>query len=51
LEKEDSDMEWVVPISGGYKGQDMDMDPTSAYHLGGWFETRMVDAEVREIIV
>ncbi|KAG2186452.1 hypothetical protein INT44_002674, partial [Umbelopsis vinacea] len=45
LEKEDSDTEWVVPISGGYHGQEMDMDPTSAYYLGGWFETRMNDAK------
>jgi len=45
LEKVDSDVEWVVPISGGWKGEDMDMDPTSAYHLGGWFEVRMNDAE------
>ena len=47
LEKEDSETDWVVPISGGYHGQDMDMDATSAYHLGGWFETRMNDAKVR----
>jgi hypothetical protein len=46
LEKEDNAMDWVVPISGGWKGDDMDMDPTSAYHLAGWFETRMNDAEV-----
>jgi hypothetical protein len=46
LEKEDQNTEWIVPVSGGYQGQEMDMDPTSAYHLAGWFETRMRDAEV-----
>ncbi|KAG2173290.1 hypothetical protein INT43_004664 [Umbelopsis isabellina] len=45
LEKEDQNTEWVVPVSGGYQGNEMDMDPTSAYHLAGWFETRMRDAE------
>ncbi|KAI9498195.1 hypothetical protein BDB00DRAFT_801551 [Zychaea mexicana] len=42
LEKERDGMEWAVPISNGWKS-DLDIDVTSAYHLGGWFETRMGD--------
>ncbi|KAI8144029.1 hypothetical protein BJV82DRAFT_74571 [Fennellomyces sp. T-0311] len=42
LEKEREGMEWAVPIANGWKS-DLDIDVTSAYHLGGWFETRMAD--------
>ncbi|KAG2223809.1 hypothetical protein INT45_001943 [Circinella minor] len=42
LEKEREGMEWAVPVSKGWKS-DLDIDVTSAYHLGGWFETRMAD--------
>lgn len=45
LEKEQEGMEWAVPIAKGWKS-DMDIDITSAYHLAGWFETRMADYEV-----
>ncbi|KAI9323456.1 hypothetical protein BX666DRAFT_61477 [Dichotomocladium elegans] len=42
LEKEHEGMEWAIPISAGWKS-DLDIDVTSAYHLAGWFETRMKD--------
>ena len=50
LEKEREGMEWAVPVSKGWKS-DLDIDVTSAYHLGGWFETRMADYQVIYIIV
>ncbi|ORY91162.1 hypothetical protein BCR43DRAFT_97785 [Syncephalastrum racemosum] len=42
LEKEQEGMDWAVPISKGWQ-TDLDIDPTSAYHLGEWFESRMKD--------
>ncbi|KAF7729105.1 hypothetical protein EC973_004873 [Apophysomyces ossiformis] len=44
LEKDNEGQEWAIPISGGWKS-DMDIDVTSAYHLGGWFESRMGNME------
>ncbi|KAI7878079.1 HCP-like protein [Lichtheimia hyalospora FSU 10163] len=42
LEKEREGVEWAVPVSNGWKSE-LDIDITSAYHLGEWFETRMLD--------
>ena len=45
LEKEREGVEWAVPVSNGWKSE-LDIDITSAYHLGEWFETRMLDFKV-----
>lgn len=47
LEKEREGVEWAVPVSNGWKSE-LDIDITSAYHLGEWFETRMLDFKVRK---
>ena len=49
LEKEREGMEWAMPIANGWKS-DLDIDVTSAHHLGGWFETRMADYQVQRKI-
>lgn len=50
LEKEREGVEWAVPVSNGWKS-DLDIDITSAYHLGEWFETRMHDYKVNHDLV
>lgn len=50
LEKEREGVEWAVPVSNGWKS-DLDIDITSAYHLGEWFETRMLDYKVNHGLV
>lgn len=45
LEKEDINVEWVVPVAGAHhKSNSMDM--TSSYLLGTWFEVRLGDLVV-----
>ncbi|KAI9021485.1 hypothetical protein CLU79DRAFT_835727 [Phycomyces nitens] len=41
LEKEEEGLTWAVPISGSMDPDTMELDPTSAFHLGVWLEARM----------
>jgi hypothetical protein len=47
LEKEKEGLDWAIPVSGGHKAGEMDMDVTSAYLLAGWHETRMGNLKVK----
>ncbi|KAI8393892.1 uncharacterized protein BYT42DRAFT_22940 [Radiomyces spectabilis] len=38
LEKDQEGLHWMVPISAGWKTDEMDIDVTSASHLGSWYE-------------
>ncbi|KAI7871746.1 hypothetical protein BDF14DRAFT_899188 [Spinellus fusiger] len=41
LEKEEEGLTWAIPISGSEKEGPIDVDPTSAFHIGLWLEERM----------